>query len=58
MMCDMTTKTAAGATSTCTNTTKMSLGKAIQTLDPKADAKAESKKATEQAKQDLKDSNS
>lgn len=58
LMCDMTTKTAAGATSTCTNTTKMSLGKAIQTLDPTADAKAESKKATEQAKQDLKDSNS
>ena len=58
LMCDMTTKTAAGATSTCTNTTKMSLGKAIQTLDPQADAKAESKKATEQAKQDIKDSNS
>ena len=58
VMCDMTAKTAAGATSTCTNTTKMSLGKAIQTLDPQADAKAESKKATDQAKQDLKDGNS
>lgn len=58
LMCDMTTKTAAGATSTCTNTTKMSLGKSIQTLDPQADAKTESKKGTEQAKQDLKDSNS
>ena len=34
LMCDMTTKTALGTTSTCTNTTKMSLGKAIQTLDP------------------------
>ena len=58
LMCDMTTKTAAGATSTCTNTTKMSLGKAIQTLDPQADAKAEAKKGTQQAKEDLKDSNS
>ena len=58
LMCDMTTKTAVGATSACTNTTKMSLGKAIQTLDPQADSKAESKKATQQAKQDLNDSNS
>ena len=56
LMCDMTTKTAVGATSTCTNTTKMSLGKAIQTLDPQADAKAQSKKATQQAKQDINDS--
>ena len=56
LMCDMTTKTAAGATSTCTNTTKMSLGKAIQTLDPHADAKSESKKAVNQANQDIKDS--
>ena len=56
LMCNMTNKTAAGATSTCTNTTKMSLGKAIQTLDPQADAKSESKKAVDQANQDLKDS--
>ena len=58
LMCDMTTKTAVGATSACTNTTKMSLGKAIQNLDPQADAKAEAKKATKQANQDLKDSGS
>jgi len=56
LMCDMTNKTAVGASSTCTNTTKMSLGKAIQTLDPHADAKSESKKATNQANQDIKDS--
>jgi len=56
LMCDMTKQTAVGATSTCTNTTKMSLGKAIQTLDPNADAKSESKKATNQASQDIKDS--
>jgi hypothetical protein len=56
LMCDMTNKTAVGATSTCTNTTKMSLGKAIQTLDPNADAKSESKKATNQANQDIKNS--
>src|SRR6266849_2537362 len=56
LMCDMTTKTATGATSTCTNTTKMSLGKAIQTLDPRADPKSESKKAMNQANQDIKDS--
>jgi hypothetical protein len=58
LMCDVTAKTAVGATSACTNTTKMSLGKAIQTLDPQADSKAESKKATQQAKQDLNESNS
>ena len=56
LMCDMTTKTATGATSTCTNTTKMNLGKAIQTLDPHADSKSESKKAMNQANQDIKDS--
>jgi hypothetical protein len=56
LMCDMTNKTAVGATSTCTNTTKMSLGKAIQTLDPHADTKSESKKAMNQANQDIKDS--
>ena len=58
LMCDMTTKTAVEATSTCTNTTKMSLGKAIQTVDPQADAKAESKKATKQAQQDVNESGS
>ena len=37
-------------------TTKpMSLGKAIQTLDPKANAKAETRKAKQQADQDVKD---
>jgi hypothetical protein len=56
LMCDMTNKTSVGATSTCTNTTKMSLGKAIQTLDPNADAKSEAKKAMDEANQDLKDS--
>ena len=34
----------------------MSLGKAIQTLDPQADSKSESKKAMNQANQDIKDS--
>ena len=58
LMCDMTTKTAAGATSPCTNKTKMSLGKAIQTLDPQADAKAEAKKATKQAQQDINETGS
>ena len=56
LMCDMTMKTAVGAPSPCANTTKMSLGKAIQTLDPQVDSKSESKKATNQANQDLKDS--
>lgn len=56
LMCDMTNKTAVGATSTCTNKTKMSLGKAIQTLDPSADSKSESKKAMNQANQDIKGS--
>jgi hypothetical protein len=36
----------------------MSLGKAIQTLDPHADAKLESKKATQQAEQDVNESGS
>ena len=57
LMCDMTTKIAVGATS-CANDKKMSLGKAIQTLDPHADSKSESKKATQQAQQDLKESGS
>ena len=41
-----------------TGTKGMSLGKAIQTLDPTADEKAESKKGERQATKDLKVSNS
>lgn len=41
-----------------TGTKSMSLGKAIQTLDPKADQKAESKKGESQATKDLRVSNS
>ena len=37
-----------------TGTKSMSLGKAIQTLDPQADHKAESKKGETQAQQDMK----
>ena len=63
LMCEMTGKgpTVNGSPSACsntTNTTKMSLGKAIQHLDPQADAKSESKKATQQAKQDIHESGS
>jgi len=60
LMCDMTGTgaTVKGTASACSNTTKMSLGKAIQTLDPNADAKSESKKATQQAKQDVNESGS
>ena len=60
LMCDMTATgaTVGGKTATCSNTTKMSLGKAVQTLDPRADAKSESKKATQQAKQDVNESGS
>ncbi len=43
---------------TGTGTKSMSLGKAIQTLDPRADQKAESKKGESQATKDLKVSNS
>lgn len=49
------------AGSTCpagTGTKQMSLGKAIQTLDPQADAKSEAKKASKQADDDLKGSQS
>ena len=58
LMCDMTATgaTVGGKAATCSNTTKMSLGKAIQTLDPQADPKSESKKAMNQANQDVKDS--
>ena len=51
------TGTAAPSGSSCpagTGTKGMSLGKAIQTLDPKADEKAESRKAESEAQEDLK----
>jgi hypothetical protein len=54
------TGTAPQSTSNCPADTgtkgTMSLGKAIQTLDPKADQKSESKKAETEAQQDLKNS--
>jgi hypothetical protein len=40
----------------CQTTGSMSLGKAIQKLDPQADSNTESKKATHEAQQDLKTS--
>jgi hypothetical protein len=52
------TKTTAPSGSSCpagTGTKSMSLGKAIQTLSPSADSKAESKKAGKQADDDLKE---
>lgn len=42
--------------SSTTTSKPMSLGKAIQTLDPSANVKAETKKAKQQADQDVKDS--
>jgi hypothetical protein len=42
--------------SSTTTSKAMSLGKAIQTLDPKANVKAETKKAKQQADQDVKGS--
>jgi hypothetical protein len=60
MRSDMTGKVAASSSS-CpagTGTKSMSLGKAIQTLDPKANSKTEAKKGTEEATQDLKQSSS
>ncbi len=58
----MTLKPVAPATTcpagTATGSKGMSLGKSIQTLDPNADAKSESKKATKQADADMKESNS
>jgi len=41
-----------------TGTKSMSLGKAIQSLNPHADGKTEAKKATKQADQDIRESNS
>ena len=57
----MTGKATSGATCTApaaskSGTTTMSLGKAIQTLQPTANSGAEVKKAKKQAAQDLKDS--
>ncbi len=50
------TGTAAPTGTTCTTTGSMSLGKAIQTLYPQANASTESKKGTTEANQDLKSS--
>lgn len=62
LQCDMTLKPLAPATScpagTGTGTKGMSLGASIQSLDPNANSKAESKKANQQAKQDLSGSGS
>ncbi len=58
MQADMTGQSATKG-SACpagTGSKSMSLGKAIQTLRPTADSKAESKKATKQADADIKDS--
>lgn len=61
LVCDMTLKPIGSDTcpkGTATGTKGMSLGGAIQALDPDADSKSESKKANREAKQDIKDSNS
>ena len=50
------TKTSAPTGVTCATIGTMSLGKAIQTLYPQADASTESKKGTTEANQDLKSS--
>lgn len=55
---DMTGQAAQGTCPAGTGTKSMSLGKAIQTLDPTANQKAESKKGESQATKDLKVSNS
>jgi hypothetical protein len=61
LVCDMTLKPV-GSNScprgTATGNKGMSLGGAIQALDPNADSKSESGKANQEAKQDMKDSNS
>ena len=59
--CDMTLKPVSGTTcpaNTGTGSKGMSLGQAIDTLKPGSDAKAESKKATKQANDDIKESGS
>lgn len=65
LQCDMTLTTIPNGTTNpppCPAGTgtapKLSLGGAIQKLDPNADSKTESKKATQQANADLKESNS
>jgi hypothetical protein len=59
---DMTGAVPAAGTScpaaTSTKSKSMSLGQAIQTLSPTANSKTESKKATQQANQDIKETNS
>lgn len=58
---DMTGVKPSDATTGCSgpaNGKAMSLGKAVQTLDPNANAKAEAKKANQQAADDLKESDS
>lgn len=57
LVCDMTLKPI-GTTNTCPQGTPtgkkgLSLGAAIQALDPDADSKSESKKANQEAKQDV-----
>ena len=61
LVCDMTLKPI--GSNKCPNGTAsgnkgMSLGGAIQALDPDADSGSESKKANQEAKQDIKDANS
>jgi hypothetical protein len=59
LKCDMTGKPE-NPTATCPTTTSsknLSLGKSIDTLKPGTDSNTESKRATQQGKQDIKDSN-
>jgi hypothetical protein len=61
LVCDMTLKPIGSNTcpqGTASGTKGMSLGGAIQALDPDADSKSEAKKANREAKQDIKDSKS
>jgi len=61
LVCDMTRKPIGSNTcpqGTASGTKGMSLGGAIQALDPDADSKSEAKKANREAKQDIKDSKS
>jgi hypothetical protein len=60
LKCDMTGKadTPAAACPTNTSSKKLSLGQAIDTLQPGADSKSESETAMKQAHQDIKDSSS
>jgi|SRR5215472_1493609 len=59
LVCDMTLKSIGSATcpaGTATGSKGMSLGASIAALDPNVNSKTESKKANQQAKQDLKGS--